>query len=438
MMSDSTPVEMPLPQPMDTDDVRNTRGKGAKNMSMTPVTTVARVERQGAILPPAQRHAHWRLTLVRVLAALFLPSLFLPLIGACLHWDPAGNSNENRRLAERPSLPRSFSDLTRYSERWLSFYRDHFGLRNTLIRAVAITRFHGLRDDMDGNVVIGKGGWLFLRPDGDENFIAYRGLNPLSADQLDAWQDLLEKRNAWLAAHGIPYLVVIPPDKQSIYPEFLPPELTPVRPESRLDQLVNRLRQSHSPVHFLDLRPALLAAKPSELLYRKTDTHWNDSGAFVGYREIIHAVQYLLPQWKIVPQTLDDFTVGPPGPKVGDLAKMIDMPDQYPDRVFPLIRKSYYPVAPELSDTHRVVTIDNHDPKVKLPRLVFYRDSFALGLVPMLGPHFGRIVYAFEYTMDPALIQKEKPDLVIDEFLERNLYLNPPIDPPAIRWFAAQ
>ncbi|MGD0768017.1 MAG: hypothetical protein ABSB42_07460 [Tepidisphaeraceae bacterium] len=407
-------------------------------MSTTPATTAARVERQGAFLPP-QRRAHRRLTLVRVLAALFLASLFLPLIGLFFHWDPAGASNENRRLAEPPSFPRSFNDLTRYSERWLSFYRDHFGLRNTLIRGVALTRFHGLRDEMDGNVVIGKDGWLFLRPEGDENFIAYRGLNPLSDEQLDAWQNLLEKRNAWLAARGIPYLVVVPPDKQTIYPERLPPELTPVRPESRLDQLVNRLRQSHSPIHFLDLRPALLAAKPYGLLYHRTDTHWNDSGAFVGYREIIHAVKDLLPQWNIVPQTLEDFTVGSPGAEVGDLARMMDMPDQYPDQGFPLIRKKFYPVDPALSDTHRVVTIDNHDPKVKLnlPRLVFYRDSFGIGLVPMLGPHFSRIVYAFQYTMDPALIQLQKPDLVIDEFLERNLYTNPPTDPPAIRGFTA-
>jgi hypothetical protein len=114
---------------------------------------------------------------------------------------------------------------------------------------------------------------------------------------------------------------------------------------------------------------------------------------------------------------------------------MMDMPDQYTDRGFPLIRKRYYPVAPELSNTHSVVVIDNDGPK--LPRLVFYRDSFAIGLVPMLGPHFSRIAYAFEETMDPALIRVTKPDLVIDEFLERNLYLNPPTDPPAIRWFTA-
>jgi hypothetical protein len=405
-------------------------------MSMTPATIMGRVERQGAIPSPAQHRAHWRLALIRLLAALFLTSLFLPLVGAFFHWDPAGGSNENRRLAERPSLPRSFADLAVYPQRWLNFYRDHFGLRNTLIRYVAVCRLHGLGDDMVGNVVIGKSGWLFLRSMGDENFFAFRGLSPLSADQLDAWQDLLENRSAWLAAQGIPYLLVIPPDKQSIYPEYLPAGLAPGRGESRLDQLVDRLRQSHSPVHFLDLRPALLAAKSSGLLYHRTDTHWNDSGAFVGYRQIIQAVKNLLPQWKIVPQTLDDFRVVPTGPEVGDLARMMDMPDQYPDQGLGLTRKKPYPVDPELSGIRRVVTIDNHNPK--LPRLVFIRDSFAISLIPMLAPHFGRIAYAFQYTMDPVLIQAEKPDLVIDEFIERNLYLDPPVDPPPVRRFRAR
>ncbi len=402
-------------------------------MAVMPATTAARVQPQGAVPPPPQRHAHWRLTLVRVLAALFLGSLFLPLAGAWLHWDPAGSSNENRRLADRPGIPRTFPELTRYSENWLRFYRDHFGWRNTLIRAVAVTRFSGLRDIMDGNVVIGKNGWLFFRPEGDQNFLAFRGLNPLSSPQLDAWQNLLETRRAWLAARGIPFLVVVPPDKETIYPEYLPPELRPVRPESRLDQLVNRLAESHSPVHFLDLRPALLAAKPTGRLYRRTDTHWNDSGAFVGYRQIIHAVKDLLPQWNIVPQTLDDFTPEPTGPEIGDLARMMDMPDRYPDAEVLLAGKSHYPVPADLMTREHVVITDNGNPR--LPRLVFVRDSFGIALAPMLGPHFSRIAYAFQIRMDPVLIQSEKPDLVIDEFVERDLYKDPPTDPPAIRSF---
>jgi alginate O-acetyltransferase complex protein AlgJ len=395
-------------------------------MASTPTTIPITQTRTSSILS-------LRSILVRFLAVLFFASLFIPLIGAWLHWDFSTAANENRRLAEMPSIPKSFKDAQKYSDRWLNFFRDHFGLRNTLIHSVAVTRFQGLGSDTDGNVIIGKDGWLFYRPDGDQNLIAYRGLNPFSDDELNVWQELLEKRNAFLASRGIPLLVVVPPDKQTIYPEYLPPEFHRLRPQSRLDQLIDRLRQTHSPVRLIDLRPALLAAKPTALLYYRTDTHWNDSGSYVGYRAIIPFVQQLLPRWHIVPQTYADFYRTPPHLEIGDLAKMIDMPDQYPDPEFSLIRKIPFTMPPTLADRNESTTTDSHDPAK--PRLVFYHDSFALGLAQMLGPHFGRVVYACYYGMDSSQILPEKPDLVIDEFLERNLYLPPPTDSADIRHF---
>jgi alginate O-acetyltransferase complex protein AlgJ len=394
-------------------------------ISMTP-DTIAAPSKPQSPSPLMRRIAN------RLFAAVFLLSIFVPLVGVFLHWDSA-ESNENRRLSSLPGAPRTLAQITSFSDNFLSFYRDHFGLRNTLTRAVALARVRGLGDDTGGEVLLGKEGWLFLRPDGDSNLIATRGLNPLTESQLDAWQSVLEKRRAYLAARGIPYLLVIPPDKPSIYPEFLPDNYAPLIHVSRLDQLLARLRDSHSPVDVVDVRPALLAAKPSHLLFHPTDTHWNDWGAFIAYQQIIIQVQKILPQWHIVPQTRDDFFIGKPTPWPGDLARMMDMPDKYPETDVPLLRKKPYPTPDELAIRNNVVTIDNHDRS--LPSIVFYRDSFAIALVPMLGPHFNRIVYAFHYTMDPALIAQSKPDLVIDEFLERNLFLDPPKDPNPIRDF---
>lgn len=380
--------------------------------------------------------ASGRRTSARFFAAFFLLGIFIPLVGAFLHWDSA-ESNENRRLASLPGLPRSLKDANNYADNFLAFYRDHFGLRNTLTRAVALTRVRGLGDDTGGAVLLGKDTgkdkWLFFRPDGDPNFIAQRGLDPLTESQLDAWQSLLENRRAYLASRGIPYLLVIPPDKPTIYPEYLPPNYAPVHPVSRLDQLFARLRESHSAIEFVDVRPALLSAKGPQLLYHPTDTHWTDWGAFIAYRQIIPHVQKLLPGWRIVPQTREDFFVGNPIPWPGDLARMMDMPDQYPEIEIPLERKKPYPVPEELAVRHSVFTMNNHAPS--LPNLLLCRDSFAIALVPMLGPNFNRIVYSFHDTMDPALIEQCKPDLVIDEFLERNLFLNPPRDPAPIGEF---
>jgi hypothetical protein len=383
--------------------------------------------------PPAAALPILRGKFKRLLALLFIGAIVIPAVGTWRHWDPSGESHENRRLAERPSLPRNFKEVTLYSDRWLNFYRDHFGFRNTLIRGVALTRFHGLGSDTDGRVLVGRDGWLFLRPDGDTNFIAFRGLNPFTEDDLNAWQHLLEQRAAWLAARGIPLLIVIPPNKETIYPEYLPPEVSPIRPPSRLDQLLDHLRRVHSPVHIVDLRPALLAAKSTGRLYFKTDTHWNDLGAYAAYRAIMTHVQNLLPRWNITPQPLSNFVSGKAPVVQGDLARMMDMSDQYPDEWLSLARKVPFDAPPGAMDPKGIAITDVHDPK--LPNLVFYHDSFAIALAPMIGPNFNRVYWSFNYEIDPKVIEREKPDLVIDEFLERNLYLDPPVDPPAIRKF---
>ncbi len=353
---------------------------------------------------PAPGASFFRGLLKRMLAFLFIAALLIPPVGAWRNWDPSGESHENRRLATRPSLPRNFKEATLYSDRWLNFYRDHFGFRNTLIRGVALTRFHGFGADTDGRVLVGRDGWLFLRADGDPNFIAFRGLNPFTEDDLDAWQHVLEQRSAWLAARGIPLLIVIPPDKETVYPEYLPAEISPIRPPSRLDQLVEHLRRTHSPVHFLDLRAALMAAKSSGRLYFKTDTHWNDLGAYAAYRAIMQSVKELLPKWNIVTQPLSNFVPGKAPVIEGDLARMMDMSDQYPDEWLSLTRKVPFNVPLGAMDPKGIAVTDRHDPT--LPRLVFYHDSFAIALAPMIGPNFDHVFWSFTYEIDPKTIER--------------------------------
>ena len=57
----------------------------------------------------------------------------------------------------------------------------------------------------------------------------------------------------------------------------------------------------------------------------------------------------------------------------------------------------------------------------ELPRAVVLRDSMADLWVPMLTTNFSRIVYASTYALGRALIEREKPDIVIDELVERKL-----------------
>jgi len=52
---------------------------------------------------------------------------------------------------------------------------------------------------------------------------------------------------------------------------------------------------------------------------------------------------------------------------------------------------------------------------------VMLRDSMAIPLIPMMSENFRRIVYVSARRLDPALVEREHPDVVIEELVERSL-----------------
>jgi hypothetical protein len=45
----------------------------------------------------------------------------------------------------------------------------------------------------------------------------------------------------------------------------------------------------------------------------------------------------------------------------------------------------------------------------------------AIPLIPLLSENFARSSYVSSRTMDPALVERLKPDIVIEELVERSL-----------------
>ena len=66
----------------------------------------------------------------------------------------------------------------------------------------------------------------------------------------------------------------------------------------------------------------------------------------------------------------------------------------------------------------------------ELPGLVLFRDSFASQLLPYLAWAARRGAYYWQYFLDPAVIDRERPDVVVQEIGERSL-LSERIVPPA-------
>jgi alginate O-acetyltransferase complex protein AlgJ len=397
---------------------------------MSSMATDSQAQAQRIKPPEDLRRSPIRAGVRRLVAVCFGAFLILVFVGTWLQWDPA-RSRENRNLAKLPALPRNYQEAKSYSSQVMVFYRDHFGFRNALIRAVALGKYHGLGPEVNNRIIVGKEGWLFYSK--DEKFLADRGLDPFSESELDEWEELLEKREKWFADQGIPFLVVIPPDKQTIYPEYLPDEFRGFPTPSRLDQLIDRLRQRNSPVKIIDIRPALLEAKRHGQVYFKTDSHWNDDGAYAAYVALLEAIRKELPNRRLVPQPLSNFerrTVT----KSGDLAQQLDLYFEYHEETSELIRKDFVGRPEAFEKLIQIPFTDGPDPSA--PRLLTYNDSFTGPLVQFLSGSFSHATYFWNpitEIIDPAPVKGARPDMVIHEFVERKLHDPMPVDPPEIR-----
>lgn len=65
-------------------------------------------------------------------------------------------------------------------------------------------------------------------------------------------------------------------------------------------------------------------------------------------------------------------------------------------------------------------------PGATLPRALVFRDSFTSRLAPFLSEHFSRAAYMWENDFDANLVEKEHPDIVIQELVGRHLYVFTP------------
>lgn len=351
----------------------------------------------------------------RILIAVFVAAIALPGVGTLLHLDREAASGEKRELAPFPSLHPDWASLRSFPDGFARYFEDNFAFRTRLVRWQAAIRLNALHVSPSPAVVAGRNGWLFYADDGALQ--DYVDEKPFTRDELEAWRLTLQHTQDWLHERGISYLFVIAPDKHVIYPELFPASVHRLHDQSRMDQLVAYLR-ANSTVNVLDLRPALLNARAHERVYHRTDTHWNDRGAFAGYQEIADRLG-------LHPLPRADFEAEDVKTEGRDLAGMLGLTDVLSEddlRLAPRRARRAQIVEPAhpnaFYEDARIVTEQTDR---SLPRAVVFRDSFASALIPFLSEHFSRAVYLWQNDFDPEVVEQEHPAMVIQEWVGRHL-----------------
>ncbi|MET0026284.1 MAG: hypothetical protein ABW101_01500 [Candidatus Thiodiazotropha sp.] len=366
-----------------------------------------------------------------LISIIFLGAIFTSLILGIVDQDSEISRTEKRALASFPPIELRGGSIKRFPGLFDDYYADHFGGREWLSSAYRRIKL-ALGDSPSQDVTFGKDGWLFLGSirNGYDNYN-----NPMGdARNADLYSDedlqyvtaYMSKLKQWLNGQGIQYMFVLLPNKHTIYPEYLPDYLKKVTPYSSADQLVNYIR-NNTDVNVVDVRQRLLESKQGHRLYSVSDTHWNHYAANLAQYEIFQALQTVFPN-QIEPQY---YELASGVQKFGgDLAGMIGERESYEELApNPVFKKGCKPVKQpknaEETDIH-TVTCDTAELKV-----LIFRDSFFNFLKPYFSRQFSRITYVWgvlDYEILKQQLAIEKPDLVIEEIVERKLpYIPDPI-----------
>ena len=331
-------------------------------------------------------------------------------------------------------------------EAWLN---DHVPLRRLALVGRNLIR-HRWLGAPSRRVTVGQDGWLFYR--GNRIPEDRRGRDRLSPAELEHWRLALESRQRWLAARGVAHLVVLVPNKSTIYPEKLPPFVQSRLRPGKFDQIVGHLRTAASPLHLLDLRPVLAAAKRQHRVYWVTDSHWNGYGLLAASEAI--AAQLARQRVPLFTGDLSPWLHLEEADRDGDCVRLLALADRWPT---PRRVQLHLHPPPEF---RRVTTPLAHHPawrRVDLgnPPLAFEHDR-GHGRAVMLCDSFFRVggladanaesplVLRFRRFVSlwswndetnlarpdllEAILELEHPDVIIEQWTER--YLRTPA--PAI------
>jgi hypothetical protein len=306
---------------------------------------------------------------------------------------------------------------TQYPEQFDAYFRDNFGWRDRLIRWHNLFKFRYLRQSPVANVVVGRDGWLFYAGTGDGvDFRDFAGRWPLQPGDLDVWLRHLDHRVQEYAQLGARYLVVIAPNKQSMYPEHVPPQYGPHAP-GLLEKFLRRLR-SYPRVEVLDLEPALRPHRDGPIYFRG-DSHWNHKGAFHAARAITDRLRHSLPALGVLRE--EDYVLHSGPYPTGDLVNMLALGITVADETYEYRRRT--PGARNIRNEHlhRVWV----QPERPLPKAVLLGDSYGGVIAPILADAFSRLHYymSSHAGVDPSLVREERPDVVILLNVERYLPL---------------
>lgn len=268
----------------------------------------------------------------------------------------------------------------------------------------------------------GKNDWLFLGNEYDQSVAKLKLRIEPKQKEIEDTKDTFLKISKIAASFGTRVVLIVGPNKSSIYPEYLPDA---IRPSSKkyssffLDKLTDIPNLT-----VYDPTNDLLNLKEKEgFLYWTTDTHWNEKGAYLTYSGFLKLFNLPAPEVK--------FYQG--NAYKGDLAAMSKLKD------FPLHTKDNWEIVwkkkPVYSEKKMsrdlkknygpAIMVNNQSPLIS--KYVWtVGDSFEVQLQKFFNATFEEVLHVGNRGKDlkdlaeDLISAKKKPDFIVIVRVERS------------------
>jgi hypothetical protein len=315
-------------------------------------------------------------------------------------------------------LGASYFLLVRSSDGGIFGFDSTFWGQRKLIAQFVDLRL-SLGDRVFPNVLVGEDGWMVFTA--ERSMDNYQNTIEFTDEKIVSIQSKLLRLHSRLSERGIALLLVIVPDKPTLYPEIIPPQIERQAGETRLNRLLSYIDEN-GPAIVVDLRTMRQDASLRYEVYSKTDSHWNDYGMFLAYEAIMKKIGE---SYSVEPYTIDDFDFSYAKPGVLDLANNIGSVSLLESPVV-ATPKFQYPASFRMLDVNNRRILMSWVDDDRLPRLLMYHDSFGFPLARWLSMNFRETISIPHYSGGTIWtlnwIEQTAPDIVIIEIAERYLH----------------
>ena len=302
-------------------------------------------------------------------------------------------------------------------------FKSKFGMKKLYLQVHSELKYSLLsQSSIPNKVVVGKNGWFYI---GNESSnCIYETLKSTAVFSLEEKKNILNKiksDKSWLDTLGVSYYTCVAPNKMTVYPEFY--YSGKLEGDSKFEDLKKYL--SNNDWNLIDLKSKIMQKKDSIRLYHKTDSHWNDDGAYLGYLKLLEELNVEFPE--IVPVKRSEFDRSEVDSVGMDLSFMLGLNNIENNINY----KNSNPNIIELKRMYDVQTGFSHEDweyeiryrnKNGLPfKVMLVRDSFSRAWLKYLIETFEEVVLIWDWKLRREMIEKENPDILIREIIERDI-----------------